>query len=202
MKQYRQKHPYQQQISERKISIYDSLEDDNHDLWIPTEKLEELLNDGLIGFSTSGLPLRTRSKVVKQEVCRILGYPIPKSFKKTQPRFFGQSFDTYIQKSNNLQIWNEDISDSRRYVIIKVSQNDIVEKVRVVTGKVLSDLDTTGTLTQKYQARLSLSDSTTELVSPVDTELILPLLQDDNAPTSFSSNPTQIPSTASLLSIS
>jgi len=89
---------------------------------------------------------------------RNLGLPVPKTFQKTQPRFFGQLFDTYIQKSNNLQIWNEDISLSRRYAIIQVSTDDIVQKVRVVTGELLSTFDKTGTFTQKYQARLSPGD--------------------------------------------
>ena len=83
----------------------------------------------------------------------MLGYPVPKTFKKVQPRFPGQNFDTYVQKSNNLQIWNEEVSASRRYVIIRVNDMDIVTKVRVVTGDVIAAFDTTGTLTHKYQAK-------------------------------------------------
>jgi len=201
MNQNHTHYDYPKRISERNLSIYDPLEEDNQDLWIPTSVLERLLNNGLIGFSTSGLPLRTRSKVIKQEVCRILGYPIPISFKKTQPRFPGQLFDTYIQKSDNLQIWNEDISLSRRYVIIKVSQDDIVERVKVVTGETLSALDTTGTLTQKYQARLSPNVSTLELVISEDTEVLHFLLRETDFPTTFTSSPTQNPSANSLLPI-
>ncbi len=112
---------YLQNIAESRLSIYDRIEIGDPDLWIPTSELETLLDEGLKGLSLRGLPLRTRSKVVKQEVCRVLGYPVPGSFKRTQPRFPGQVFDIYVQKSNNLQIWNEEISPTRRYVIIQVS---------------------------------------------------------------------------------
>src|ERR1019366_2849728 len=112
-----------------------------------------LLNRGLAGLSLARLPLRTRTKVVKTQVCRALGYPVPSSFRKTQPRFPGQFFDTYVQKSNNLQVWNEELSPTRRYVLIRLSSADVVTKVKVVTGDTLAKLDTTGTLTQKYQAR-------------------------------------------------
>lgn len=192
---------YPKIISERNISIYDSLEGKNQDLWIPTLELERILNNGLIGFSISGLPLRTRSKVIKTKICQILGYPIPEKFKKTQPRFLGQLFDTYIQKSDNLQIWNEDISLTRRYVIIKVSNDDRVEKVRVITGKELSMLETTGTLTHKYQARLTIGSVQSELVTPNDTNILNSLLSEKQHPTSFTSSPSQNPTAGSLLPI-
>ncbi|MBK9926823.1 MAG: restriction endonuclease [Anaerolineales bacterium] len=181
--------------------MYDSLEGKNQDLWIPTPDLERLLNKGLSAFSISGLPLRTRSKIIKQKICEILGYPIPETFQRTQPRFFGQLFDTYIQKSNNLQIWNEDISLSRRYVIIQISTDDIVQKVRVVTGELLSSLDKTGVFTQKYQARLSPGDSVLELVTPDDTDRLRLLFKNDSYPNSFTSSPAQNPSVKSLLPI-
>jgi hypothetical protein len=201
MSQYHSSMNYPKTISERNLSIYDSLEGRHQDLWIPTSELERLLNEGLVGFSTRGLPLRTRSKFIKQKICEILGYPIPKTFKKTQPRFFGQLFDTYIQKSNNLQIWNEDISLSRRYAIIQISTDDIVQKVKVITGEFLSVLDKTGTFTQKYQARLSLSDSVLELVTSNDTDRLRLLFKDDFYPTSFTSSPIQNPSIKALLPI-
>ena|SRR6266566_138290 len=88
------------------LSIYDRIEIGDTALWVPAPELECLLDDGLRGVSLAGLPLRTRSKVLKQHVCGVLGYPIPPSFKKTQPRFPGQLFDTYGQKANNLQVYN------------------------------------------------------------------------------------------------
>ena len=163
-------------IRERGITIYDPIEIGDPDLWIPTQELESLLDASLVGGSLAGLPLRTRSKVVKERICQTLGYPIPRSFRRTQPRFPGQFFDTYVQKSNNLQIWNEEISVSRRYVIVRVNARDFIAKVRVVTGDTLRLFDTTGTLTQKYQARLIVGDSATELVTSEDTQLLNPFV--------------------------
>src|SRR5205807_8410871 len=119
------------------LTIYDSLQQ-RLDLFLNDEELERTLNRGLHGLVLDQ-PLRTRSKVVKSRVCEALGYPIPKSFKKSQPRFPGQNFDTYVQKSNNLQIWNEEVSPSRRYVLIRVDENDKVTKIRVVTGQIIAD---------------------------------------------------------------
>lgn len=163
---------YVSMIRDSGLSIYDSIEIGDPDLWIPTPELEQLLNSAMKGLSLKGLPLRTRSKVVKEHVCRALGYPVPSSFKKTQPRFQGQFFDTYVQKSNNLQVWNEELAPSRRYVIIRVNEEDDIAKVKVVTGDTLAMLDTTGTLTQKYQARLNPGEAKLELISNDDTELL------------------------------
>lgn len=200
---------YVQNITDSGLTIYDTIEIGDPDLWIPTPVLESLLEDRLVGTSLHGLPLRTRSKVVKEHVCRALGYPIPSSFKKTQPRFIGQQFDTYIQKANNLQIWNEEVSLSRRYVIIKVTSDDVIDRIRVVTGDIISALDTTGTLTQKYQARLIKGDVTTELVISEDTENIKGLVieRNDSAvreqehPTVFYNRPIDQPSSKFLLPI-
>ena len=132
-------------------SIYDSLHD-SPEYFLPSSDLESILRDGLMGFDLN-YPLRTRSKVLKARVCEILGYPVPASFTKSKPRFPGQDFDTYIQKSNNLQIWNEEIVPTRRYVIIRLDDSSKVTGVRVITGEVLARLDPTGTLTKKYQAK-------------------------------------------------
>lgn len=146
---------YIQNIIRSELTIYDKIEIGDEELWIPAEVLEYILNNSsLIGQSVATAN-RTRSKQVKQKICEVLGYPVPDSFKKTQPRFIGQNFDTYIQKSNNLQIWNEDISPSRRYVIVKVSEDYKISKVKVIRGEELAKLDNTGTLTKKYQAKLT-----------------------------------------------
>jgi hypothetical protein len=120
-----------------------------------------------MGFDLN-YPLRTRSKVLKSKICEILGYPVPASFKKSRPRFPGQDFDTYVQKSNNLQIWNEEIVPTRRYVIIRLDEASQVTGVRVVTGEVLARLDTTGTLTKKHQAKSRQPVVTSVLVSRSD----------------------------------
>ncbi|MBF0587004.1 restriction endonuclease [Prosthecochloris sp. N3] len=163
---------YIKAIQKSGLSIYDSIEVGDPELWIPTPELEKLLDAAMKGISLTGLPLRTRSKVVKEHVCRALGYPVPASFRKTQPRFPGQFFDTYVQKSNNLQVWNEDLLPTRRYVLIRVNDVDVITKVKVVTGETLALLDTTGTLTQKYQARLVPGEATAELIVEEDTRLL------------------------------
>ena len=144
---------YFKAIRKSGLSIYDPVEVGDPDLWIPAPELEKLLDKELRGISLAGLPVRTRSKVVKEHVCMALGYPVPTRFTKTKPRFPGQFFDTYTQKSNNLQVWNEQIAPTRRYVLIRVTPDNVICRVKVVSGDTLALLDTTGTLTQKYQAR-------------------------------------------------
>lgn len=194
-------HRYPVNISQSGLSIYDPIVPSDPNLWVPTSALEALLNDRLVGVSLYGLPLRTRSKRVKEAICEALGYPTPASFKRSHPRFPGQLFDTYIQKSNNLQIWNEDIVPTRRYIIIRVSPDDIIRQVKVVTGDVLVDLDTTGTLTQKFQARLIPRGELAELVVQEDTGNVRSILKKPPYSTCFSSSPVDPPSTGTLLPI-
>lgn len=145
---------YIRNILESRLSIYDPIDPDDRDLFIPTYALERMLSNALVGLSLFGLPLRTRSKAVKTEICRALGYPVPVSFKKTRPKFPGQNFDVYTQKSLNVQIWNEEVDANRRYVILRIDQNDSITAVRVISGEQLASYDRTGTLTRKYQARM------------------------------------------------
>ena len=145
---------YISNIEESRLSIYNHIDPDDRDLYIPTYALERILSDALEGLSLLGLPLRTRSKVVKTEICHALGYPVPNSFKKTHPRFPGQNFDVYTQKSLNVQIWNEEVDANRRYVFLRVNQDDVITAVRIISGDQLALYDRTGTLTRKYQARM------------------------------------------------
>lgn len=191
---------YIQNIRATRLSIYDPIEIGDAALWIPTSDLERLLNDGLRGISLAGLPLRTRSKEAKAHVCRVLGYPVPSSFRKSQPRFPGQLFDTYVQKSNNLQVWNEELSPTRRYVLIRLSKDDVVTRVKVVTGATLAKLDTTGTLTQKYQARCLLGAAATELVTEEDTPALSPLVAAD-VDLRHATTPVSYPEAGGLLPI-
>lgn len=156
-------------IRDSGLTIYDPVEPSHPQLLIPAADLERLLKTSLGGLSLAGLPPRTRSKYVKEQICRVLGYPVPSRFRRTQPRFPGQRFDVYVQKSNNLQIWNEELAPTRRYVIIGVDPDDVITNVKVVAGAALAALDTTGTLTQKYQARVTLGADSAELVSGDDT---------------------------------
>ena len=162
------------QIEYSQKSIYEDMTvQESEMMWYTKDEIEELIVSEMVGTSFNGLPLRTRSKEAKVLVCTSLGYPVPKSFKKTQPRFPSQNLDTYVQKSNNLQVWNEELDPERRYLLIRLDENDVVTAAKVVTGDDLAILDTTGTLTQKYQARLITGDDTTELISSKDTaELI------------------------------
>jgi hypothetical protein len=165
---------YKSAIASSGKDIYEPIDVGDADHWIPVQRLEKLLNEGLRGKSLAGLPLRTRSKVVKTALCEALGYPVPKSFKKAQPRFPGQQLDVYVQKTLNLQIWNEQLSPARRYAIIQVDQADVITRVKVVGGSQLAVLDATGTVTTKYQASLGAGSKTHELISQQDTP---PMLQ-------------------------
>jgi hypothetical protein len=198
-----EKNPYEyvKAIEASGFSIHDAIEVGDPHLWIPSPDLEIILNNSLKGISLHGLPNRTRSKVAKTKVCEALGYPVPKSFPKNQPRFTGQLFDTYVQKADNLQVWNEGLSATRRYVLIRPDANGIIQSVKVVTGDTLALLDKTGTLTQKYQAGLTLGDEPLELISPLDTENIRPLVT-NNANFSLSPFiPTSPPEASEILSI-
>jgi len=167
---------YVELIRESGLSIYDAVPPE---LLVPTPILQAILRLELVGVSTAGMANRTRSKFVKEQICSALGYPIPKSFKKTQPRYPGQNFDNYVQKSRNLQIWNEVIDVARRYVIVSVTNDDVIDTVKIVKGDVIAALDTTGTLTTKYQARLTINEQATELVSPIDTADLCAVLGND-----------------------
>jgi hypothetical protein len=191
---------YVRAIRQSGLTIYDRIEIGDPKLWVPAQDLEALLNRSLKGFSLQGLPLRTRSKMVKSQICNALGYPVPNSFKKSRPRFPGQLFDTYVQKSNNLQVWNEEVAPTRRYVIIRVSANDTILGIKVVTGDILAGLDTTGTLTQKYQARLIPGESDAELVSSEDTDNLKPFVR-EAVERGFLSNPIEYPVAGQLISI-
>lgn len=178
---------YVEIIRQSGLTIYDKLPPDSS-LYIPSHDLEEILNSTLQGTSVKGLALRTRSKVVKTRVCEALGYPVPKSFRKSQPRFPGQNLDIYTQTSNNLQVWNEEIDPLRRYAIIR-EVNGILTDVRVVIGESLALLDKTGTLTQKYQARLIPGSELSELVTASDTDPMTRLV----GTTVLKKSPTDIP---------
>ena len=187
-------------LSESGLTIYHKL-DPSSPLWLTAEEIEYILKDKLSGLSLTGLPLRTRSKVVKSEICNALGYPIPPAFKKTQPRFFGQNFDAYTQKSTNLQVWNEELEQDRRYVIIQIDTSDVVRSCRVITGADLAELDTTGTLTHKYQARLTGVEGVYELVNEADTEYLRSIITTDSIIELSALNPTDSPKPGFLLPI-
>ena len=163
-------------ITESGKTIYDLL-DQSPELMLTTRELEQTLRTKLSGLLLDQ-PIRTRSKVVKSEIARSLGYPVPRSFLKSKPRFPGQDFDVYVQKSDNLQIWNEELAPSRRYVLVRVGENNKVETVKVINGVQLAKLDTTGTLTSKYQATAIGDVEGSRLVSEMDTPDLAALIAD------------------------
>lgn len=134
-------------------------------------QLERYLTDALRGLALNGLALKTRSKLVRSQVLEALGYEAPKSF-SGEVVFAAQNADIYVQKANNLQIWNEKLDPARRYILVLVGPDDVVAGVRVFTGKALAKWSRTGTLTTKYQASLKLvfSDAVDYHVCGRDTE--------------------------------
>ena len=133
-----------------------------------TAELEALLRHTLKG-QVFNAPIRTRAKLVKEATARALGYPAPRTFKKVKPRFPGQDLDVYAQQSDNLQIWNDEVSPTRRYAIIGLDSNCRVQAVRVIEGVKLAPFDRTGTLTSKYQAKRIPGRAGSTLVVPTDT---------------------------------
>jgi len=188
---------YKLLISESNCTIYDPLDAQNSSLYISTSDLLSLLNGSLVGEDLSGMAPRTRSKHVKSLICSSLGYPIPAKFEKTQPRFPGQNFDTYIQESNNLQIWNEPIDPTRRYIIIRVNENHVIAQVKILEGQELQKLDTTGKLTIKYQATMVNCES--KLFS-TDTKELCDYIKSPTS-TLSSANPDSYPKPDEILPI-
>ncbi len=191
---------YVRRIAASGLSIYDPVEIGS-DLWIPSDLLEVLLQTEMAGYQFGAVALRTRSKLAKSEVCRVLGYPVPNSFQKMkqQARFPSQNFDTYVQTADNLQIWNAEIAPARRYVLIRPNAEGIIQRVRVVTGADLAPLDRTGKLTRKFQARIS--DLTqVRLASGKDTSNLSKVISNGH-PAVSKKSPIDQPESATLFSI-
>lgn len=183
-------------------SIYDDLSD-APELIYDIADLERRLDDILTG-EIWDYPIRTRSKVAKEAVAAALGYPVPRSFQKTQPRFPGQNLDISVQMADNLQIWNEDVDPGRRYALIRVTENGTVTRVRVVTGEVIALWDRTGTLTSKYQAKRIDPSQGSKLVSARDTESFRRAFAPSTVPAYVraETSPTSRPVPGSVLAIS
>lgn len=190
---------YVKNIRNSGLSIYDHIRYDDAHLYIPTVILEEILSNALTGLSFKDLPLRSRSKAVKTEICLALGYPIPSSFTMTHSRFPEQNFDVYAQKSLNVQIWNEDLDPYRRYVFIYLNGSDVITSVRVIIGKELTKYAHNRTLTHKYQAKMKIYNQS--FCSIQDTPNVENWIE-NNHPTLRNANPNQLPKNNQLLRIS
>lgn len=189
-------------IGESGASIYDQC-DPNSDLFYPIPILERRLRLALARLRWDA-PLRTRAKLGKGAVARALGYPVPDSFRKTQPRFPHQNLDLFLQQSDNLQIWNEDVDPERRYAIVRLNSSNVVTAVRVVTGESVALWDRTGTLTSKFQAARLEGRQGSRLVSEFDTAgfrvLLAPAVPHEDALRLLS--PVDTPQVGSVLPIS
>ncbi len=95
---------------------------------------------------------------------------------------------------------NEQLDAIRRCALVRVSEENIIVRVKVVTGDTLAKLDTTGTLTQKYQARLVAGDTDAELISLRDTEHLMPCISAGN-PTRFDDRPIEHATADGLLAV-
>ena len=189
-------------IRATELTIYDEIERTSN-LFFDVHTLQDHLRQELYGMNLD-YKNRTRSKIGKQAVCEAMGYPIPRSFRRVRPRIPGQDLDVYIQMNNNLQVWNEEVEPSRRYAVIRVDDSGIVTTVRVVTGESLAQLDKTGTLTQKYQARRRPGRQGSVLVSNQDTESFVRILNPvEEVPNGVLSSlhPSEPPTVGSVLSI-
>ena len=91
--------------------------------------------------------------------------------------------------------------DAYRYVILRIEDADRISRVKVVNGEELAKLDATGTLTQKYQARLNLSHATEELIADQDTDVLRPHVR-AGANLSDKTSPIDYPAHGLLLPIS
>jgi len=192
---------YVANIAASGLSIYDPIVIGDPQLWIPAPELEKLLNRELQGMSVKDLPNKTRSKAVKGAVAKALRYPVPDRFKRTRPQFPGQIFDTHSQKANNVQVYNQELAPTRRYVIFKVSSDGLLERIKVVTGDILAELDTTGKLTKKYQARLICGAEKAELISSEDTDVVRELVTPTDTIELRDLNPTNNPTLGLVLPI-
>ena len=90
---------------------------------------------------------------------------------------------------------------TRRYVLIRVSDAGLITRVKVVTGDTLALLDTTGTLTKKYQARCTPGPDPVELVTRSDTALLLPFVN-PSIDLRRAASPVKQPQAGELLPIS
>lgn len=158
------------------LDIYADVDALQPAVFFPDRELEAYLNYALRGQVLGG-PIRTRSKLAKQLVAGALGYGTPSSFKRTKPRFPGQDLDVHVQQDNNLQIWNQEVSPERRYVLIRPDANDVVQRVRVVRGQQVAKWDQTGTLTSKFQAKRTAGRTGSALVSESDTDVFVQTLE-------------------------
>jgi len=190
-----------ERVAEARPSIYDT---SRRDLVYDTPALQALLELDVVGQQALGA-IRTRSKRVKQLVCAALGYPDPGTFRKTHPRFPAQDLDVHGQQSNNVQIYNQtDLDPRRRHAVFRIDDEAWITAVRVIDGETLTRLDSTKTVTSKFQAARRSGEIGSALVSRSDTarfrEEMLPRV-DIPGPLLAGQSPIEAPVPGLVLSI-
>lgn len=188
------------QIALARPSIYADAATADSRLFYGPGALEAILRSDLTGLpDLADLPVRTRSKVAKTLVCEVLGYSAPTTFSKTQPRLRHANLDIYVQETNNLQVYNQEVDAARRYVILILTQG-IVADVRVIAGADLAQFDTTGTLTRKFQAARIVDRDGPLLASGADTDKFTEIFEPGpSAPIAVS--PVEAPARRHILDI-
>lgn len=193
-------HSVREEILVAQPTIYDVPATELTGLFYTPVELETSLRDALVGRKDlADLPVRTRSKVAKTLICEALGYAVPSSFQKVNPRFPHANLDVYVQQSTNLQIWNQEVDAARRYVVL-IMKEDVIADVRVIAGADLVQFDRTGTLTSKFQANRIHEGSGSSLASQTDTPDLINLFAPSRTiPEGIS--PVSLPSRGALLDV-
>ncbi len=121
----------------------------------------KMIFNKLIGKNIpSGLTIVQRKHWLTYEALKLLGYKKPeglrtKEARESKPKFRNQMMDIFVQKHNNLQVWNYipyiEKRHNCRYIIFKVDDEKVLGLI-IKTGKELKDWDVTGTKTIKWQA--------------------------------------------------
>lgn len=159
------------------VSVFDDTVDAGSPYFYEPDEIRALLLDQLLGIDDlAGLKNRTRGKLAKQLVAKALGYPVPEAFKRVRPRLRHAGLDVAAQGTSNFQPVNEDVDASRRYVFLVLGESGSVIDIRVLLGPAVADMDTTGTVTMKFQAARRSGNRDSRLVSIVDTQHFLEVL--------------------------
>ena len=162
------------------------------------DEIRELITPILNQAIPSGLQTVQKSQWVKFQIIELLGYQKPTGLRTTQakrskPKFIHQLLDIFVQSSGNLQVWNyvpyADIAipgewneESKysyryqdcRYLLVFHNSDGVILKTTLATGSELSEWDTTGTQTIKWQANARRSYRN-EISSQIITSPIEPL---------------------------
>lgn len=121
----------------------------------------------------AGIAPKTRNKLAKEMACEALGYPIPRTFPRTRPRFLLDNFNISVQLSNNWQPTNqESLEPTCRYAFVILGANEVVHDVVVIRGEELAKYNKTGVATLKRQASFAEYSEPGHVVIGTDTAFL------------------------------